>query len=530
MNKKINSALSLWIALIIYWLLTFLLLAASINGTGGHFGYPLDDTYIHMAIAKHFANSGSWGVTINTFSSSTSSPLWTLLIAFIYKIFGINDWAPLFLSLSIGSLTIYYCYRLLRANTNWPRLLLLLILISLFVPLPILALTGMEHSLQCILTLLLLYFSANYFSKIKFELFPYIALIMLANLATITRYEGIFVVLAITLIMFFDKRFWEGCVFIVTSLFSIVVYGLVALANGWYFLPNSILLKGNLNSLTLKGIGGFLWKIGNNFFSAPHVMVLLIANLVLYFWLRKSLTKKENLLIILSTMITFVHLTFAGVGWFYRYEAYIVLILSIVLIDMLNKYIFPDMSKTVNNTIYNYGAITSLTLLFLIPFVMRTSLAFRDYPLAVTNIHEQQYQMGLFVQKYFQNKCVAANDIGAINYLADICTIDLYGLANMDVMKYKLSNSYTKMEIHQLVSNNDVQVIVIYNSWFNGQIPDDWIEIGKWQILNNVVCGDDEVTFYAPNISQQKYLSNSLLDFSYSLPSTILQSGAYLSP
>ena len=36
--------------------------------------YPLDDTYIHMAIAKNFADFNCWGIDKYKFSSTTSSP------------------------------------------------------------------------------------------------------------------------------------------------------------------------------------------------------------------------------------------------------------------------------------------------------------------------------------------------------------------------------------------------------------------------------------------------------------------------
>jgi len=539
MNNKTKSTFPLWFGLIFYWLLTYILLFMSINKTHGHFGYSLDDTYIHMAIAKHFANDGSWGVVQNIFSSSTSSPLWTLLIAitYNYKIFGVNDWTPFLLSLLVGSLIIYYGYRILRDNTNSLRLLLLLILISLIVPLPIMTLMGMEHTLQCLLTLLLLYFSANYVSNINFNLFGYTILIILANLTTVTRYEGVFIVFAVTLLLFLNKRFWEGFIFSALSFFAVTIYGFISIANGWYFLPNSVLLKGNTLSLTLEGIMSFFGKMLHNFSASPHVVSLLVANLILYLWLKSILNEKEKLLIVLSTITTFAHMTFASVGWFFRYEAYLVLILSFVLVDMLNKYMFPQIfqmknkkNSNSNDKLYNYSIVISLTFLFIIPLALRTGLAFKQYPLAVTNIYEQQYQMGMFLQKYYPEKCVAANDIGAINYLANICMIDLYGIANMDVTKYRLGNSYTKNVIHQLITNNNVQVVVIYNSWFEGQIPDDWIEVGKWKISNNVVCGSDEVSFYAPSNLEKEYLISSLADFSQRLPSAVSQSGIYTSP
>jgi hypothetical protein len=530
MVNKTNSTFPLWFALIVYWLLTCILLIASLITTNGHFGYSLDDTYIHMAIAKHFVNDGSWGVGLNGYSSSTSSPLWTLLIAMTYNIFGINPWSPFILSLLFGSLVIYYCYKLLRNNTNSTRLFLILVVILLFVPLPIMALTGMEHGLQCFLVLLLIYFGASYVSKSHFDFYSYVILIALANLTIITRYESILLVFSITLLLFLKKRFLEGFFFAPISLFLVTIYGFISLANGWYFLPNSVLLKGNTPSLTLEGMGAFLLRVIINLYYVPHVIVLLIACLILYLRLKDQLQEKEKTLLILSALTTFAHLLFAGVDWFFRYEAYIVLILSVILIDMFNKYMFPQIDQIKKGGIHNYGRGIFVVFLFLIPLAGRTGSAFNQYPKAVKNIYEQQYQMGLFLQKYYQGKCIAANDIGAMNYLANICTIDLYGLANMDVARYKISNSYTKDKISQIISDNKVQVIIIYNSWFNGKIPNNWVEVGKWKISNNVVASSDEVSFYAPNDSLKQSLMNHLIEFSHILPSSVTQLGMYVLP
>src|SRR4051812_45844062 len=47
--------------------------------------YPLDDTYIHMSIGKNLAEFGQWGITRHEFTSSSSSILYTLLIALCFK-------------------------------------------------------------------------------------------------------------------------------------------------------------------------------------------------------------------------------------------------------------------------------------------------------------------------------------------------------------------------------------------------------------------------------------------------------------
>ncbi len=100
----------------------------------------------------------------------------------------------------------------------------------------------------------------------------------------------------------------------------------------------------------------------------------------------------------------------------------------------------------------------------------------------------------------------------------------------MEIAKYKFSNSYDTQAMRRTVLDNDVKVIIIYNDWFNENIPSDWIEVGRWKILNNVVTGGDEISFYAPDSLSENILRKNLVDFSRVLPATVIQSGSYLSP
>jgi len=93
-------------AIIILWCTVLLLLILSVRQNQGHLVYALDDPYIHMAIAKNFAQHGVWGVTRYEFSSSSSSLLWTVLLSAIYLIFGTNEIAPLVLNVIVATLVV----------------------------------------------------------------------------------------------------------------------------------------------------------------------------------------------------------------------------------------------------------------------------------------------------------------------------------------------------------------------------------------------------------------------------------------
>jgi len=90
----------------VYWVTVIVLVILSTNLNEGHLIYPLDDTYIHMSIAKNVVLHHVFGVTRYEFTSSTSSPLWTFLLAITYLAFGVNERSPLILNLLFGTLAI----------------------------------------------------------------------------------------------------------------------------------------------------------------------------------------------------------------------------------------------------------------------------------------------------------------------------------------------------------------------------------------------------------------------------------------
>jgi hypothetical protein len=58
-----RAACPLFLAVSLYLAVLTASLLLSLRVSGGRFVYPLDDTYIAMAMAKHFAAHWVWGVT-----------------------------------------------------------------------------------------------------------------------------------------------------------------------------------------------------------------------------------------------------------------------------------------------------------------------------------------------------------------------------------------------------------------------------------------------------------------------------------
>ena len=74
-----------------------------IAACGGEYVYPIDDTYIHIAMAKCLAFDGTWGVEAGKTAFCSSSPLWTLLLAGLYRLFGVSETLPWFLTFGIDA-------------------------------------------------------------------------------------------------------------------------------------------------------------------------------------------------------------------------------------------------------------------------------------------------------------------------------------------------------------------------------------------------------------------------------------------
>ncbi len=90
--------------------------------SGGIFSYPLDDTYIHMSIAKNFAQNGTWGINAHQFSAASSSILYTILLAVLFKIFSANVLIPFILNaITAIILLIVIQKRLAERKCGFPR-------------------------------------------------------------------------------------------------------------------------------------------------------------------------------------------------------------------------------------------------------------------------------------------------------------------------------------------------------------------------------------------------------------------------
>lgn len=537
----------LWLALGALWISTAILQYLASAKTAGHLIYTLDDAYIHMAMAKNLALHGVYGVTRYEFSSSSSSPLWTLLLAFVEVVFGVHEAIPLVLELVVSSCILVAVYFFLKdVLRNRISMMLTLLAVVFFTPLPLLVSTGMEHPLHILLAIPFLWFSAKIIVDDDAARKPakLVILFFLSAALVLTRFESYALVGIVGILLVIRGRWKIALGIAVSSIIPLLAYQALSVAYGWRWLPNSILVRGNIEGKgffnSMESVIVVPWKsphfwssftvAWDALASAPYLAVLIGVSLVLALnsWLRiRQFWKMEHVVAIAYVVAAFAHLQFGRIGFFFRYDAYLVAlglfvlaITTVGLFGALKQWMATNRSRAVA------GSIVLLVAIQLpIPLLVRSFLALPSIPTASRNIYEQQYQMGLFLKQYYTGQTIAANDIGAICYLADIHLVDLIGLASADIYHLREIDEFNADRVLPLCDQRHVSIAIAYEVWleFSGMrgYEREWKKVGAWKIRDDIVCGSNVVTFFAVEPSEEQRLTANLRAFSKTLPADV---------
>lgn len=504
----------LFACLAILYLLTGILLSSSIKLNDGNLIYPLDDTYIHMAIAKNFAQHGVWGVTKYHFSSSSSSLLWTFLMSVVYYFCNISVAWPIVLNLAAGTLccVAVYCILTTHGISNAYTKLATMVLLIFLCPLFILILSGMEHTLQVVIDLVFIFLAAKVVCAEKPCSGDQYKLILLAVALTTIRYEGLFILCIVGLMLMLRKKIYSAIFVIASGLLPIVVYGIISKSFGWFFLPNSVVLKGNTH-LSFDQLFN-LTKYG-------HIYVLFLGVFALVFLsiaYGKKLWSQKIVMGLIFLGTTIFHCTFAKIGWLFRYEAYLVAIGLVTIVLLAN-----DFHKMNPALLCNNGALLKLmlavfTVFWGYPLLKRCEKALKTYAKASNNIYQQQYHMAMFVKEYYDGQKIAINDIGAIAYYTDADILDIKGLASIQVAEKKLKEEWTSNAIVNLTNSEDVKYALVYDHILinKGKKP-QWAKVAGWSLTDNVICGSDTVFFYVIDQTKREQFKENLKQFSKQL-------------
>lgn len=490
----------------------------------GAFTYCVDDAYIHLALGRTLGQAGVWGLTPDGFTAASSSILWTLLLALAP---GRELW-PLALNVGCGvGAVCVLAWRLRRA----PALVLGVagVALVLLPPLVVMALVGMEHSLQILGALLFLWrFERTIADGRNEDVDAQVAkraerrqaleLFALGALVTATRYEGLFLVAAAFLPLVLRHRVIPALAMGVGAALPVGIFAAVSMSHGWFPLPNSVLVKGATHGpVVLRGLAALR--------SAPHLWGALALLSGLTALLSRAArrfggTDRASLALRLTVNVALVtallHLQFAKLGWFYRYEAWLLAMTIWCAACALGDHgarLLPSLPESTARLAVALGLLVCAG-----PAISRAVTALSTAELAAKNIHDQQRQMGLFLGSELPGSSVALNDIGGPSYFGKSHILDLVGLASIDVVRALRTNGASQGTLRGLTQEHRVRFALLHAKLFQGAIPPEWVVAGRWRLPDNLVCGEDTVTFFGTSAGAAEELAAALRRFAPRLP------------
>jgi hypothetical protein len=139
--------------------------------------------------------------------------------------------------------------------------------------------------------------------------------------------------------------------------------------------------------------------------------------------------------------------------------------------------------------------------------------------------------MARFVHSYYPHGSIAANDIGAINFENDLYCLDLVGLGSGDVFSAKHEGAYSTEFIERIAARDQVQIAIVYDSWFTGnqtafwsgpKLPPSWVRVQRWKDSTTRLLGNDTVSFYAVDPREAEPLRTHLAAFRAQLPPAVI--------
>lgn len=521
-------------AIVVLWVVLAVMIFQIVRLNDGQYVYPLDDAYIHLAIAKNLSQHGVWGVTQYETSSASSSILWTLVLAGLFKIGGVSDMAPLALNIVFTGVLLFLIDWSLQRDVRLGGRVRCLILIALLplLALPLLVLNGMEHVLQTIVSLLLVIVCSRMLvADVPPKRSSVLFVSLLGALATMARYEGMFIAAPIVLLSLLRRRWGLATALLIGAALPIVAFGIFSISHEQHFLPNSIVLKSPWANVA--SIGQAVAVLGDRTMglaTRKPYFFLLVAVLV---WgaIRQRRGSPSSIFLTTAAIVVLLHSVLAVVGWGYRYDIYalaIGLIATIMVVYPYRRSLAPGLRAAVQFSLPVGSVVLLVIWLFSyhIAFITKSTASSRE-------IFEQHIQLATFFQRYYPGEVIAANDIGALTFFGDVRLFDVYGLATREVAHERERRDYATDDIERFAAARGVQVAFVYDAWFAVGIlpkpapPASWRSLGQWATKTKFVLGGRVVSFYAVAPGSDERLIANLRDFSDDLPPSVEQGGRY---
>ncbi len=511
-------------AIALYIALVGILLWLSLSRTGGTFAYAQDDPYIHLALARTLAEHGVWGIRPTEFASASSSPLWTLLLAALWKVGAQAVWVPFALNILFGVVFLGVSARQVGQGVSPAVAIAILCALVLVTPLPTLAFIGMEHTLQVLLVVIFAWQASERLAGKRSDwLWPSVV----AALMVATRYECLFLVAIVGAILLWQGRLGPALGLGVAAAAPVVAFALYSVAHGGLVLPNSVLMKSGPGRFTTFGAGltavAADWVSVRNLFLRPPQLVLTLGVLVGMLMVpsaRLAPTSRALWLSVMFLATSLLHACLVKLEWFFRYEAYLVALGALALATLVSEIDWPR-GVARKRSVPLHPVTVPLLVLLALPLGVRALSALATTAPGTNNVYAQQVQLGRFFERFYAGRSIAVNDLGAVALMSSSRILDIVGLASQPVADLKRRRTLNATTLGALADEHGVEAIALYEDVFAPILPASWVKVGEWTIANNVAVSDDTVAFFARSGADGLRLRAALEAYATALPAGV---------
>ncbi len=475
----------------------------------GIFILPIDDAYIHLAVAKHLAVDGVWGVTTAGFTASVSSIAWSLLIAAMFKVTGPSVVVPIGINIAAAAATLIVAdarLRRARVGSAWRAAVLQAIVFC--TPLPTLVVLGMEHVVQVLVVLALVVHVSSTIAPAEDRAPADAAGGILAFLATAVRYDAILVVIVAAVALLVARKRRAAMCIAAGGLLPIAAFGIAAAAHGWPPIPTSVLIRLPLMSeprSPLRAAAHFLGYRGlRTLTHEPALASLLMAGTFLLFVRsrsRRTAWDERQWLLAMFAATLFLHVQYAAVGWLFRYDAYLVVMGFVAIAVAAEDFLFR-----VPAPLAAAGAAVALVALG-----GRGLQGLQQVRAASADQFASRHQAVRFLSGFYNSATVEIGDIGELCYVTDVRLVDVNGLGSLHLVKSILAteeNSPALADVRNAAANAD---LVVTN--LAAVPPVGWQLAGCWATADDEGCRDAYYQFYARRGRDAGRLTSALRTF-----------------
>ena len=475
--------------------------------------YTLDDPYIHLALGENIRH-GHYGINTGELSAPSSSILWPFIIA----PFSSFEYAPLIINIAASIAIIFIFTQILDASLNTERMKTKNLFTSAIVALFILTtnivgilFTGMEHSLQVLLVLLVAYGLILEIEKKETRRWLLAAIIA----APLVRYECASI--SASAILFLAARgHIKPAIFSMASI-SLLVGGFAIFLTslGLGPLPSSVTAKSSIvqSSGALHSVTEGLARTLDNRQGA----ILLLSALILSLYSLMGKDGGRRQISLVAVLSLFGHFSAGQYGWYNRYEIYAWAFTLVVIMYVFAPPIRKSLARNdkLSASLFAIAITVGIAVMAARPYIK----GLFSLPLAANNIYRQQYQMHRFAVDYYK-KPIAVNDLGYVAYKNSNHVLDLWGLGSEKALRLRL-NEKSGDWMRDISNEANTGLVMIYQDWFEN-VPKEWIKIGELHLGNKrITPASNKVAFYATSSEAKLDIEEKLRFFITTLPAGV---------